>query len=264
MITTPLLSILRARAKQKYRTLPYPEGDPPPLPDRFLGRPVIDPAPCPADCSSCMDACPVNAIGRDTRLHLDMGTCLFCGVCTEACPSGSIRFSKEFRLASKDRKSLVIQQNDEVQAEDSEWTPKREEGRERLFQRSFRLRQVSAGGCNACEADCNVLSTVAWDMGRFGIQFVASPRHADGILVTGPVTENMKVALEKTFRAVPSPKVVIAVGSCAISGGPYRDHPEQRNGVDSLIPVDLYIPGCPPHPLTILEGLLRFLGRIGQ
>jgi len=99
-------------------------------------------------------------------------------------------------------------------------------------------------------------------MGRFGIQFVASPRHADGILVTGPVTENMKVALEKTYQAVPSPKVVIAVGSCAISGGPYKDHPEQKNGVSSLIPVDLFIPGCPPHPLTILEGLLRFLDRI--
>lgn len=132
----------------------------------------------------------------------------------------------------------------------------------RLFGRSLKLRQVSAGGCNACEADVNVLNTVVWDIARFGIQFVASPRHADGLLITGPVTRNMRHALEKTLAAVPSPRIVIAVGACAISGGPYVDHPEVLNGVEGIIPVDLYIPGCPPHPLTILDGLLRLLGRI--
>ncbi|HVO23217.1 MAG TPA: NADH-quinone oxidoreductase subunit NuoB, partial [Candidatus Margulisiibacteriota bacterium] len=132
----------------------------------------------------------------------------------------------------------------------------------RLFGRSLKLRQVSAGGCNACEADVNVLSTVVFDLGRFGIQFVASPRHADGLLITGPVTENMRVALQKTYDAVPAPKLVIAVGACAISGGPYIDHPEVHNGAASVVPVDLYVPGCPPHPLTILDGLLRLLGRL--
>jgi Ni,Fe-hydrogenase III small subunit len=121
---------------------------------------------------------------------------------------------------------------------------------------------VSAGGCNGCEADVNVLNTIVFDLGRFGIQFVASPRHADGLLVTGPVTGNMRLALEKTYAAVPPPKMVIAVGACAIAGGPFIDHPEVHNGAPAVVPVDLYIPGCPPHPVTILDGLLRLLGRI--
>ena len=132
----------------------------------------------------------------------------------------------------------------------------------RLFGRSLKLRQVSAGGCNGCEADVNVLGTIVFDLGRFGIQMVASPRHADGLLITGPVTENMKLALKKTYDAVPAPKIVIAVGACAISGGPYIDHPEVHNGADSVVPVDLYIPGCPPHPFTILDGLLGMLDRL--
>jgi Ni,Fe-hydrogenase III small subunit len=130
----------------------------------------------------------------------------------------------------------------------------------KLLGRSLKLRQVSAGGCNACEADTNVLGTVGWDLGRFGIQFVASPRHADGLLITGPITQNMHLALKKTYDAIPEPKIVIAVGACAISGGPYIDHKQAHNGADSIVPVDLYIPGCAPHPLTILDGLLRFLG----
>jgi Ni,Fe-hydrogenase III small subunit len=139
-----------------------------------------------------------------------------------------------------------------------------EEKTRRLFGRSLKLRQVSAGGCNACEADLNVLNTVVFDLGRFGIQFVASPRHADGLLITGPVTENMRLALRKTYEAVPTPKIVIAVGACAISGGPFIDHPEVHNGADATLPVDLYVPGCPPHPLTILDALLRLLGRLEE
>jgi Ni,Fe-hydrogenase III small subunit len=131
-----------------------------------------------------------------------------------------------------------------------------------LFGRSLKLRQVSAAGCNGCEAEINVLNTIVFDLGRFGIQVVASPRHADGLLITGPVSKNMLLALRKTYDAVPAPKLVIAVGACAISGGPFRDHPQVTNGADATLPVDLYIPGCPPHPYTILDGLLRLLDKL--
>ena len=131
-----------------------------------------------------------------------------------------------------------------------------------LFGRSLHLRQVSAGGCNACEADLNVLSTLVFDLGRFGIRFVASPRHADGVMVTGPVTHHMRSALLETYAAIPEPRLVIASGACAIAGGPFRGSAQANDGVGDLLPVDLYIPGCPPHPYTALDGLLRLLGRI--
>jgi Ni,Fe-hydrogenase III small subunit len=188
-------------------------------------------------------------------MRVDLGRCLFCADCAQACPQGAITHDQDYRLATRKRAALVVGDEPLRLAE------KLTQETLRLFGRSLRLRQVSAGGCNACEADTNVLCTVGWDIGRFGIQFVASPRHADGLLITGPVTENMQLALRKTYEAVPSPKLVIAVGACAIAGGPYAGHPEAHDGADSTVPVDLFIPGCPPHPLTILDGLLRLLGR---
>jgi Ni,Fe-hydrogenase III small subunit len=163
-------------------------------------------------------------------------------------------FARNHQLSATRRQELIVSTGSPVKTEILSETARD------IFGRSLKLRQVSAGGCNACEADSNVLGTPAWDMGRFGIQFVASPRHADGLLITGPVTANMRLALEKTYAAVPEPRVVIACGACAISGGPYIDHAETINGASSVVPVDLFIPGCPPHPLTILDGLLRFLG----
>jgi Ni,Fe-hydrogenase III small subunit len=176
----------------------------------------------------------------------------------EACPEGAIHYSQDYRLATRERNDLVVEGKTLKLAQALSAKSRR------LFGRSLKLRQVSAAGCNACEADLNVLGTVVFDMGRFGIQFVASPRHADGIVVTGPVSENMRAALLETYAAVPSPKLVIAVGACAISGGPFVDNPEVHNGCGSLLPVDLFIPGCPPHPITILDGLLRLLGRLDE
>jgi Ni,Fe-hydrogenase III small subunit/Pyruvate/2-oxoacid:ferredoxin oxidoreductase delta subunit len=250
--------VLLARLRQGHRTIPFPAPEAA-LPDRFRGLPVVQAAKCRDGCRDCAAACPTAAITTDARgLRLDLGQCLLCGDCEDVCSAGAVRFSRDYRLATRTRDDLVVRSDAITLAQALDARSRR------LFGHSLKLRQVSAGGCNACEADVNVLNTVVFDLGRFGIQFVASPRHADGLLVTGPVTENMKLALEKTYAAVPAPKLVIAVGACAISGGPYRDHAEVHNGADSVLPVDLYVPGCPPHPLTILDGLLRLLGRMPQ
>ena len=261
-----MLDIIRARLRQGCRTTRFPRGAPPALPDRFRGLPRLDATLCPEGCRECTASCPTGAIasgcaehGRRAksgrRLTVDLGRCLFCADCVESCPRGAITFTGDYRLSVRARENLVT--GGGLKLADAMARKLR-----RLLGRSLRLRQVSAGGCNACEADSNVLTTVGWDMGRFGIAFVASPRHADGLLVTGPVTRNMRLALEKTYEAAPSPKLVIAVGACAISGGLYADSPQAYGGVGGILPVDLFVPGCPPHPLTLLDGLLRLLGRL--
>jgi Ni,Fe-hydrogenase III small subunit/NAD-dependent dihydropyrimidine dehydrogenase PreA subunit len=250
-----MIKTLFARKHQGYRTMDYPKGAAPALPPHYRGLPQIDPSKCAEGCHACAEACPTEAISVDP-MKLDLGRCIFCSECTAACPEGAITYTSDYRLAVRDRESLVLDGHGLKLAAAMD-------GRLRkLLGRSLKLRVVSAGDCNACSADVNVLSTIGWDIGRFGIQYVASPRHADGLLITGPVTQNMRLALKKTYDAVPEPKIVIAIGACAISGGLFATHEEQCGGAASVVPVDLYIPGCPPHPLTILDGMLRMVGRL--
>jgi Ni,Fe-hydrogenase III small subunit/formate hydrogenlyase subunit 6/NADH:ubiquinone oxidoreductase subunit I len=244
-----------ARLRQGHRTIAYP-AQPLTLPDRFRGLPVLDASKCPDGCRSCAEACPTDAICVDGGFRIDLGRCLFCADCVAACPEGALRYSQEYRLATRTREDLVYDGKTLKRAEALDVKMRQ------FFGRSLKLRQVCAGGSGACEADLNVLGTVVFDLGRFGIQFVASPRHADGLVVTGPVSENMRSALLDTYAAIPSPKLVIAVGAEAISGGIFRGNPEVHDGCASLLPVDLFIPGWPPHPMTILDGLLRLLGRL--
>jgi len=253
-----MLQIGLARLRQGHRTVAFP-AEAPVLPDRFRGLPLVDSTKCPDGCQTCAEACPTDAIAvEEGKVRLDLGRCLFCTDCVDVCPADAIRYSQDHRLATRTRDDLILE------GQPLQLARALDAKSRRLFGRSLKLRQVSAGGCNACEADLNVLGTVVFDLGRFGIQFVASPRHADGIVVTGAVSENMRSALLETYAAVPPPKLVIAVGACAISGGPYAGNPEVHDGCDSFLPVDLYVPGCPPHPVTILDGLLRLLGRLDE
>jgi Ni,Fe-hydrogenase III small subunit len=195
-------------------------------------------------------------VGPDGTARLDVGACLFAPEEAEACPHGAVRFTGEFAMGARARDDLVSETGEVRLARQLDVATRR------LFGRSLRLRSVAAGSCNGCEAELVALGNVVFDMARFGVQFVASPRHADGIVVTGAVSRNMHQALLKTYEATPAPKLVIAVGACAINGGPFRGSPEVLDGTPAELRVDLWVPGCPPHPLTMLDGLVRLLGRL--
>lgn len=254
-----LVELVRTRIRQGTRTQPFPVGAAE-FPERYRGRPVLDRTRCGDGCRECAARGPsaMLALGPDGKVRLDTGASLFSPEEAAACPDGAVRYTTDHRMASRTREGLVSA-GGEV-----ELAGALDHQARRLFGRSLRLRSVAAGSCGGCEAELVALGNVVFDMARFGIQFVSSPRHADGIVITGAVGENMRSALEETLRATPEPKLVIAVGACAIDGGPFRGSAEVGNGVPDAIPVDLWVPGCPPHPLTTLDGLLRLLGRIEE
>jgi Ni,Fe-hydrogenase III small subunit len=245
-----MYKIIKNKLEQGNRTSKYPK-EPISLYSRYRGMPAIN-GQCSIEVAKrCADICPQDAIDPGNRT-IDLGRCTFCGHCEEVEDGAFVRFTQNFELGTANRHALVTTGSLPDLAQHSKQHFKK------LFGRSLQLRQVSAAGCNACEADTNVLNTPFFDLSRFGIDFVASPRHADGIHVTGPVSLNMRRALLDTYEAVPSPKVVIASGACSISGGPFFGSSEVVGDLERLLPVDLYIPGCPPHPLTTLHALLQF------
>lgn len=228
------------RFKQGFRTLPYPKRALV-FPKRFRGKPII-----------------CDRQGQFSVGQVDMGKLLFNEDFKASSSERIFTYSQDYQMAVSKKEDLIINENGINLA------LALNEKIRMIFGRSLKLRHVCAGSCNGCDCEIQAMNNVVFDLSRFGIQFVASPRHADGLMITGAVSKNMEAALNKTYEAVASPKIVIAVGACALSGGPFQGGSEVHNGVEELVPVDLYIPGCPPHPLTIIDGLLRLLGRYPQ
>ena len=225
------------------------------FPERYRGLPLIQDKVCANGCSKCADICPTNAI-KLNPVQIDLGLCVFCPLCEKVCPEGIIHFTNDYHTAVETRERLIISK------EIKSISPKAaSEKIRKYFGKSLKLRQISAGGCNGCELELNALNNVNFDMGRYGIEFVASPRHADGIVITGPITNNMAKATEICYEAVPNPKIIILFGACAISGGIFKESQLIQRDFLEKNKIDLFIPGCPPHPLTFINGLLDWLDR---
>jgi Ni,Fe-hydrogenase III small subunit/formate hydrogenlyase subunit 6/NADH:ubiquinone oxidoreductase subunit I len=252
-------------------TVNYPKK---PIKSSFItGVPEFDYNKC-TRCMNCINSCPTGAIifvdndqqkGKSPKVNID--ECIFCRFCEEACPNGAVCLSNKFELAQKTRDALraapiCVAENDVKGLEYELLGQQLKEKVGKIFGKSLQIREVDAGSCNGCDNEINALNGPYNDIDRFGISFVASPRHADMLLVTGCVTRNMEEALIKTYNAAPSPKLVVAVGACACSGGIFKNSYAGRNGIDSILPVDVYIPGCPPRPQAIIYGILKAIGRM--
>jgi Ni,Fe-hydrogenase III small subunit/NAD-dependent dihydropyrimidine dehydrogenase PreA subunit len=247
-----------------------------------FGFPVIDFGRCTA-CEECARSCPTGAIqaaapapGRMT-LSLSYAACIQCRECVTGCPEQAVSVSSDVEIASYSRQQLARTASFDIDPATGRCTfrqvdvqagPSLTESAARLrdrirgrLGRSLHVRQVDAGSCNACELEIAATTNPLYDLERFGIHLVASPRHADVLLVTGPVTRNMEIALRRTYEAAPEPRVVVAVGACGCSGGIFGEGTYAAiGGVDRVVPVDVYIPGCPPRPQAILNGLLVAMG----
>jgi Ni,Fe-hydrogenase III small subunit/NAD-dependent dihydropyrimidine dehydrogenase PreA subunit len=251
-----MINIIKIRKNQGYQAVPDIKKAK--IRSPFRGFPVIKTKSC-KKCTDCFSICPTNAISTNP-FSIDMGKCIFCGDCERACPEKNIQFSTFHKTATDNPEHLLITEDVTEEIFILKAVATRKEIA-RLFGTSLKLRQVSAGGCSGCECELNACGNVNFDMGRFGIDIVASPRHADGLLITGPITENMASALDDAYRSTPDPKIVILAGACAISGGVFQNSPALNRGFLEKNKIDLYIPGCPVHPLTVINGILNLLGK---
>ncbi len=231
----------------------------PPLDEACIGLPKLTEKPCAGTgCSACKEACPTNAInvmgqGENSTVTLDRGACISCGLCIDVCPTGTIEHDRSTRIAVRKRDDLILSNaSDGKAAESPAVLPD-------LFNKSIAVRVVSTG-CSACDAEIGASGNPIFDIDRCGISIVASPRYADALMVTGPVGKGMHKALVRCYEAMAEPRRIIAAGTCAISGGVHKGGYAAANGVDSILPVDVYIPGCPPHPWSMLHGILLSMG----
>ncbi|MBA3995037.1 MAG: hydrogenase [Cyanobacteria bacterium DS2.3.42] len=226
-----------------------------------VGLPDFSDQPCAgSECNECLSVCPTDAISLISaetggEVRLDLGACIGCSMCVRACPEETLVNSKNTAVARFNREDLVISS---IERKVAEPMPKTKS----LFSRSIACRVVSTG-CSACDLEIAACGNSIFDMERYGIHIVASPRFADVLLVTGPVPKAMHDALKSCYEAMAEPRRVIAVGTCATSGGLHKGGYAEANGVDSLLPVDLYIPGCPPHPWSIIDGIKKVMAGRG-
>ena len=281
-----MFKILQKTVRTGIVTVNYP-AEPAKISERFRGRPSFDFDKW-RDARTAAEVCPTGAIswadkGDLRKVIVDYGLCVFCGLCADASSDQAVHITQEFELATLDRRNLVLTAEYTLNADRTHRSLRKldrqlvsansdvesfgEKAREtiqKILGRSLAIREVDAGSCNGCELEIVALNNPIHDIERFGIQFVASPRHADMLLVTGPVTRNMELALLKTHRAMAEPKVVVAVGACGISGGIFGVNYASLGGVDKVLPVDVYIPGCPPRPQALLHGILLAVGRLAE
>ncbi len=281
-----MFKIIQKTIRTGIVTTTYPD-EPAQICERFRGRPAFDFEKW-KDARASVEVCPTGAIslcdnGESRKVTVDYGLCVFCGLCAEASSDQAVRITQEFELATPERRNLVFtaeytlnsdgthrelravqHASSNVEASVESVGQKAREKIQKLLRRSLAIREVDAGSCNGCELEIVALNNPIYDIERFGIQFVASPRHADMLLVTGPVTRNMEFALLKTYRAMPEPRVVVAVGACGISGGIFGVNYASLGGVDKVLPVDVYISGCPPRPQALLHGILLAVGRLAE
>jgi len=228
------------------------------VPGPFRGRPVIDKEISPGDGQLLANLCPTGAI----EIHpfsIDLGKCVFCNACQFAFPE-KISFTNDYKFATNQRDKLKVFPGAPNLIKVEKKLIRKEVSK--IFRKALKLRQISAGGDNSCEMELNAADNVNFDMGRYGIEFVASPRHADGIVITGPITNNMARAVEITWAAIPEPKILVLAGTDAITGGMFLSSKEVNRGFLDDHYIDLYIPGNPIHPLTFINGLLDLTGRV--
>lgn len=244
-------------------TVNYPKK--PITADYINGKPVVDPEKCRM-CRTCIGQCPTGALvpasHEQGKISVNLDRCVFCTFCEEVCPNGAIRMSSQFELAATGKSEISQDLSGKPGgfcSDDHLEITGRKLNKliRKRFGRSLQIREVDAGSCNGCDNESNALNGPYIDIERLSISFVASPRHADMLLVTGPVSKNMEQALIKTYQATPDPKLVVAVGACACSGGIFTGSYAAKNGVDSVLPVDAYVPGCPPRPQAIIYGILK-------
>jgi Ni,Fe-hydrogenase III small subunit/NAD-dependent dihydropyrimidine dehydrogenase PreA subunit len=252
-----LSGLLHGKATVRRPLRPGDDGQ-----EGVLGMPRYRPELCEEGCRECAEVCPTRALtpapphDPSHPLHVDYGRCIVCQLCTEACPTGALEPSRDWAFGVRNREDLVWQQQRGLMAP---------AGSERRgFRRSLHIRHVDAGSCNGCESELQALNNPFYNLHRLGIFFTASPRFADLLLVTGPVTHAMHEPLRNAYQAIPEPRWVMAVGTCAVSGGIAEAGYACGHGLDGVMPVDLYLPGCPPNPAAIVEALLMFLDRAPQ